>query len=80
MSMRRHFSPEQKATIVWRHLGGKEPVSNLAEDVGVQSSQIHLWVKQLLDQAERAFPSSGRKRATASPDQIRRALQPSAVE
>ena len=80
MTTRRHFSPEQKATIVRRHLGGKEPVSNLAEAVGVQPSQIHLWVKQLLDQAERAFPSSGRKRTAASPDQIRLAALEAAVD
>jgi transposase len=45
----------QKAQIVRRHLGGKEPVSNLADEFGLQPSQIHTWVKQVLDQAERAF-------------------------
>ena len=38
---RRHFTAEQKAAIVRRHLSGKE----LADEFGVQSSQIHLWVK-----------------------------------
>jgi transposase len=52
---RRHFSAEQKAQIVRRHLSGKEPVSKLAEEFGLQPSQIHLWVNQVLDQAERAF-------------------------
>ena len=52
---RRHFTPLQKAEIVRRHLAGKEAVSALAEDLKVQPSQIHLWVKQVLDQAERAF-------------------------
>ncbi len=55
MTHRRRFTPEQKATIVRRHLAGKEPVSNLSEELGIQPSQIHLWVKQVLDQAERAF-------------------------
>jgi transposase len=36
-------------------LSGREPVSNLADEFGVQPSQIHTWVKQVLDQAERAF-------------------------
>ena len=57
--MRRHFSAEQKASIVRRHLSGKEPVSDLADELGVQPSQIHLWVKQLLDQAEKAFERGG---------------------
>lgn len=52
---RRQFTAEQKASIVRRHLSGKEPVSNLADEFKVQPSLIHLWVKQVLDQAERAF-------------------------
>jgi transposase-like protein len=52
---RRHFTAEQKAEIVRRHLAGKEPVSNLADEFGVQPSQIHNWVKLVLDQAEKAF-------------------------
>jgi transposase len=55
---RRHFTDEQKAEIVRRHLSGKEPVSKLADELDVQPSQIHLWVKQVLDQAERAFQRS----------------------
>ena len=80
MTTRRHFSPEQKATIVRRHLADKEPVSNLADEVGVQPSQIHLWVKQLLDQAERAFQSNGRKRTVSNPDQLRLAALEAAVD
>jgi transposase len=55
---RRSFSAPQKAEVVRRHLAGKEAVSDLADELGVQPSQIHLWVKQLLDQAERAFERS----------------------
>ena len=33
---RRHFTPEQKAEIVRRHVVGKEPVSNLADEFGLQ--------------------------------------------
>jgi transposase len=52
---RRHFSTPQKAQIVRRHLIGRVPVSNLADEYGLQPSQIHAWVKQVLDQAERAL-------------------------
>jgi|HubBroStandDraft_4_1064222.scaffolds.fasta_scaffold1399011_1 transposase len=55
---RRHFTPDQKAEIVRRHLIGKEPVSNLADEFGLQPSQIHNWVKQVLDQAPRAFQTT----------------------
>jgi transposase len=52
---RRHFSAPQKAQIVRRHLSGKEPISKLADEFGLQPSQIHTWVKQVLDEAERAL-------------------------
>jgi transposase-like protein len=47
-----------KAQIVRRHLAGKEPVSKLAEEFGVQPSQVHGWVNLVLDQAEKAFEHS----------------------
>ena len=65
MSTRRHFSAEQKAQIVRRHLSGKEAVSSLAEELQVQPSIIHLWVKQLLEQAERVFERSPGSRTVA---------------
>jgi len=61
---RRHFFAEQKAQGVRRHLAGKEPVSKLAEELGIQPSQIHTWVNQVLAQAEKAFErSSGGRRS-----------------
>ncbi len=60
---RRSFSDEFKASVVRRHVGGKVPVSDLAAELDVQPSLIHLWVKQVLDQAEKAFErSKGPKR------------------
>lgn len=56
---RRHFSDTAKADVVRRHLSGKVPVSELAAELDVQPSVIHLWVKQVLDQAEKAFQRLG---------------------
>lgn len=55
---RRHFSAEQKAQVVRRHLADKQPVSLLAEELQIQPSVIHLWVNQVLAQAQRAFEKS----------------------
>jgi len=55
---RRKHCPADKAAIVRRHLAGKVPVSTLAEELGIQPSQIHLWIKQVLDQADAAFQRS----------------------
>lgn len=62
---RRRFTAEQKAAIVRRHLVGRTPVSDLADEFQVQPSQIHAWVKLVLDQAEAAFAkSAGEPRRT----------------
>jgi len=55
---RRRFTPEQKAQIVRRHLAGKEAVSALAEEFGLQPSQIHAWGNTVLAQADKAFERS----------------------
>jgi len=59
---RRHFTSEKKAQIVRRHLAEKVAVSDLADEFGIQPSQIHIWVKQVLDQAEKAFERLGSPR------------------
>jgi len=62
---RRHFSDSVKADAVRRHLSDKVPVSDLADELKVQPSLVHLWVKQVLDQAEKAFDRpKGRRRST----------------
>lgn len=64
---RRHFTAEQKAEVVRRHLADKIPVSNLADELQVQPTLIHLWVKHVLDHAAAAFESAkggvGQRRA-----------------
>ena len=66
---RRRLGAQKKAQIVRRHLADKVAVSDLADEFGVQPSQIHRWVKQLLDQAEKAFErSSGTRRTEQAKD------------
>ena len=73
---RRHFTAEQKAEVVRRHVSGKEAVSDLADELGVQPTQIHQWVKQVLDQAEKAFVrSAGKQRTDRAKDQQIEQLQ-----
>lgn len=63
---RRNFSAEQKADVVRRHVKDKVPVSDLADELGVQPTQIHQWVSAVLGQAEQAFVGKGGKRTKAS--------------
>jgi transposase len=62
--VRRHFTAEQKAEVVRRHVAGKEAVSTLAEELNVQPTLIHQWVQQLLAQAERAYERTAGPRRT----------------
>ena len=68
---RRRFTAEQKAQIVRRHLAGKEPVSQLAEQFGLQPSLIHTWVNQVLAQAEKAFDRAPRHDRSVQSDRRR---------
>jgi transposase len=74
---RRHFGDDQKATIVRRHLADKVPVSDLADEYSIQPSLIYLWIKQVLDQAERAFrqASSGKRRRAGEDPKDRKIAQ-----
>ena len=69
---RRRFTAEQKAEVVRRHLSAKEAVSDLADELGLQPSQIHLWVKQVLDQAEKAFERSAPRSDSSQHEKIAR--------
>jgi len=60
---RRHFSPEEKAAILRRHLSDKVPVSDLCEEYKLQPSVLYQWQRQLLDHAARALePQHGHGR------------------
>jgi len=60
---RRSFTVAQKAAVVRRHLAGREKVSDLADELHVQPGLIYLWVRQALEQVERAFEAEGNARS-----------------
>lgn len=60
---RRHFSPEQKAAIVRRHLIDKVAVSDLCDEYKIQPAMFYEWQRRLMDNAEKAFePATGERR------------------
>lgn len=63
---RRNFTAEQKANVVRRHLKDKVAVSDLADELGIQPSQIHQWVAAVLGQAEQAFTGKGGRRGKSA--------------
>lgn len=58
---RRMFDSVQKADVVRRHLKDGVPVSQLAQELDVQPSQIHQWINAALSQIEKAFEKPGKK-------------------
>ncbi len=44
---RRHFTTEQKAEILRRHLVDKVPVSELCNELGLQPSVFYQWQRQV---------------------------------
>lgn len=54
---RRHFTPEQKAQILSRHLVDKVPVSQLCDELKLQPSVFYYWQTQLFERAPAALSS-----------------------
>jgi len=55
---RRHYTPEQKAAILRRHLVDKVPVSNLRNEYELQPSLFYTWLKHALENLQGALVSS----------------------
>lgn len=52
---RRHFTAQQKAALVKRHLVDLVPVSDLCDEAQITPTQFYQWQKQLFEGAAAAF-------------------------
>lgn len=63
---RRHFTPEQKAQVLHRHLIDKVPISQVCDEVKLQPSVFYYWQTQLFERAPVALstpkPHASRER------------------
>jgi transposase len=57
---RRHFTPQEKAAIVKRHVLEGVAVSNLCDEFGINPTLFYQWQRQLFENAHLAF-ENGRK-------------------
>lgn len=62
---RRQFSPEEKATILRRHLVDRVPVSDLCDEYHIQPTLFYLWQRQALEHLSAAL-QDGRARRGAT--------------
>jgi transposase-like protein len=63
---RKNRTPEEKVSILRRHLIEKVPVSNLCEEYGLHPTVFYRWLKQFFENGAAALqnhrPDSGRQR------------------
>jgi len=52
---RKHYTPEEKVSILRRHLIDKVPVSTLCEELQLQPSIFYHWLKQFFENGGAAF-------------------------
>ena len=55
MSKRKQFTPDQKLSIVRRHLIENVPVSDLCDEFKIHPTQYYNWQKQLFENGTLAF-------------------------
>ncbi len=67
---RKHFTPEEKVSILRRHLLEKVPVSTVCEQAGIQPSLFYQWQKQFFENGAAAFQSSGRPKTDQAQQRI----------
>jgi transposase len=64
MSMqRRHFTTDQKATILQRCLVDKTPLSDLCDEYDIKPNPIYAWPKILVDNLEAIFHPTAKRAA-----------------
>lgn len=71
---RRHFTPEEKATILRRHLADKVAVSDLCDEYHIQPTLFYLWQRQAFEQLSAALQDGRTRRGqtqTTSADTAR---------
>ena len=54
---RRHYTPEQKAALLQRHITDKVPISEICNEERLQPSVFYGWLKTLLANAHLALAS-----------------------
>jgi transposase len=57
---RRHFSPQEKVSVLKRHLVEKIPVSDLCDELDIYPNQFYAWLKEFFENGHAAF-DNGRK-------------------
>ena len=72
---RRHFTGQQKTSIVKAHLVDGKSVSDLCDQQQIQPTQFYQWQKQLFEHGEAAFERKSKPGSKSPQDRKIEALQ-----
>ena len=56
---RKHYTPEEKVSILRRHLVEKVPVSDLCQEQKLQPTVFYRWLKEFFENGAAAFRREG---------------------
>ncbi len=68
---RRHFTPQEKAAIVKRHLLEGTAVSNLCDEFQINPTLFYQWQRQLFENAHLAFDNGRKVKAVEDAQQVK---------
>lgn len=69
---RNHFSPEEKVSVIRRHLVDKVPVSDLCDQLGLNPNVFYRWMKEFWESAPTAFRRKSDKPARRLDEKVQR--------
>ena len=67
---RKHYSPEEKVSILRRHLFEKEPISKLCDELGLQPTVFYRWQKEFFENGAAAFQQKARPNHSVEQERI----------
>jgi transposase-like protein len=72
---RKHYTAQEKMSILRRHLVDRVPVSDLCDELGLQPTVFYRWQKMLFEKGASAFESRSNGRPKAAQERKMAALE-----
>ncbi len=69
---RKHYTAEEKVTILRRHLVDKEPVSKLCDELVLRPTVFYRWQKEFFENGAAAFQTKNRNSRQPEQERIER--------
>jgi len=69
---RKHYSPQEKVSILRRHLLDHAPVSDLCDELGLAPTVFYRWQKEFFEHGAAAFEKKSKRRKQHESQQSRK--------